>query len=212
MNDLYAGSSEHRLPFDYYLEAYRGLGPEEISYNLNIPYSQKEHYFLVTFFTEKYKIRYPQFSILPAAKIDPVISVYSNVSAKVILLRYLTEGTFRIMSGKMIPYCYLAGGDEGEESFEKDCVRRLAEVYAADPDGLAAYLQRLHAVPQNDGDYSCDIEIVPGVYIRFILTGASGGKTAGARILFSDNFPAAFSAEDAESICGIILDCYAAGR
>ena len=52
-----------------------------------------------------------------------------------------------------------------------------------------------------------DIEIVPGIYVRFILTGGTDGGAPGAQILFSDNFPAAFSADDAASICGIILDC-----
>ncbi len=196
------------LPFDYYLDLYRHIDPDETRINLNVPFSEKGQYFLVTFFTEKYKIRYPQFSILPEGRIDPVISVYSNMYAKILLLRYLTEGTFQIMSENMMPFRYLPWGDTYDRQFRERCVDRLAAVYARDPDGFCRFMDSLHALPQNDGDHSYDIEIVPGIYTRFILWDGDDEFPASAQILFSDNFPAAFSAEDAAYICGIILDTF----
>ena len=51
-------------------------------------------------------------------------------------------------------------------------------------------------VPLKYGDASCQIELMPGYELRLIVWEGDDEFPPNAQIVFSDNFPIAFSAED----------------
>jgi hypothetical protein len=55
------------------------------------------------------------------------------------------------------------------------------------------------------GDAGYEIEVFPGFFVRFQLWAGDEEFPPSSQILFSDNFAAAFHAEDLVVVCDIII-------
>ena len=61
------------------------------------------------------------------------------------------------------------------------------------------------ALPIKEGDVGFQFEIFPGYEIRFLLWEGDDEFPPSSQILFSDNFAAAFHAEDLVVACDILI-------
>ena len=127
-------------------------------------------------------------------------------TAQILLLRYLLEGTFTRPTGAFVAYQDLPWGDVYLCQFQGRCIRRLAKQYGGRAGVFRQVMEGHHAVPMTFGDCAYQLEIVDQVALCLILWEGDDEYPPSAQILFSDNFPSAFSAEDATYIGDIVLN------
>ena len=66
-------------------------------------------------------------------------------------------------------------------------------------------MEHLHAAPVDHGDAAYEIEIFPGYQIQMILWEGDEEFPPSSQILFSDNFPVSFQAEDMAVMGDVII-------
>ena len=64
----------------------------------------------------------------------------------------------------------------------------------------------MHGEKKDFGDISYEFEFLEGLHLCFILWEGDEEFPPSAQILFSDNFPMAFSAEDIAYVGDIVMD------
>lgn len=106
----YEKDSKERIPYEHYLEVYQNADPAEISSRCNVPYDAEKHEFTVSLMGVSYRISWPEYRVqhLGDDGTDgPVIGWYpleEKPNAKILVLRYLTEGGAAPSTGKFLTY------------------------------------------------------------------------------------------------------------
>ena len=80
--------------------------------------------------------------------------------------------------------------------FEGRCIKRLAFTFGSKLDDFRRAMENLGAKPLKMGDASYEFELLKGLKLQFILWQGDDEFPPSSQILFSDNFPTAFTAED----------------
>ncbi|MDR1061162.1 MAG: DUF3786 domain-containing protein [Clostridiales bacterium] len=143
----------------------------------------------------------------------------ADAMEKLLALRYLCEGAAAPWGGRMISYGEIPWGNVYSSNFQGRCVRRLAADFGNDAAGLAAAMAgepRLEAERVSMGDIGFRFAFMRGLYMAVTLWEGDDEFPPSAQMLFSDNFPAAFTAEDtavaAEVALGRLRELRAAPR
>lgn len=206
MEFSYPKDSLEQMPYAYYLEEYQLANPHEISIRTQFPYYDTIHAFRLRFLERLYEVSYPDFSIRQLGAQSDGSPLENNIYAKIWLLRYLLEGDAVTTAGNMISYRDIPWGDTYYPQFFARCIRRLVDTFGNRPDAFGKAMEYLYGVPAKYGDHSYQFELIPGYSICLILWDGDSEYAPSAQILFSDNFPSAFTAEDVVQICEVILD------
>ena len=69
-------------------------------------------------------------------------------------------------------------------------------------------MEKLGAVRLTDGDCSYELELLEGLFLRFILWEGDEEFPPSSQILFSDNFPLAFAGEDMAVVGDITIGTF----
>ena len=135
-------------------------------------------------------------------------------NVRILLARYVMEGVQAESSGKMYSYPEMPWGPVYEVQFRGRCISRMAGTYGHNIKGFQEGMERIGAKEAREesgrfasgADYAYDIPFLPKLTIRALIWEADEEFPASAQILFSDNFPLAFTAEDMAVIGDIFLN------
>ena len=125
-------------------------------------------------------------------------------SVTVLLSRLILEGTLTEGTGRFCAYSELPWGSVYNAQFTARCIRRLAAAWGNRPDALAKACEALGGTAISGADTAYELPFIEGLRLRLYLWSADEEFPASAQLLFSDNFAAAFSAEDI-AVAGDIL-------
>ena len=89
--------------------------------------------------------------------------------------------------------------------FDGRCIKRLAFSYGNRLKDFKAVMEHIQAVPVNHGDLAYEIEIYPDYQVQMILWEGDDEFPPSSQILFSDNFPVSFQAEDMAVMGDVII-------
>lgn len=67
-------------------------------------------------------------------------------------------------------------------------------------------MKGLNGIPKKYGDVSYEFQFLEGLRLCFVLWAGDEEFPSSAQILFSDNFPVAYAAEDVAYIGDVVLD------
>ncbi len=197
-------NNKENKPLEFYLENYRNSVPEETLKKCRIPF--EDGAFTVTLLGNTYRITHPDFLI---TRIKGNGIEYSpleqNNYAKILVLRYLTESIVTEATGKQLAYRDVPWGEVYLQQFTGRCIKRLAYSYGTKPDLFEKIMLKMGAVPDGKADKSFKTELFPGLFVWFMLWVADDEFPPSSQILFSDNFPMAFKAEDLAVVGDIII-------
>ena len=73
-------------------------------------------------------------------------------------------------------------------------------------DAFKNIMEKLKGTPRNYGDAAYEFQFLENLKLCFVLWAGDEEYPASAQILFSDNFPAAYAAEDAAYIGDVVSD------
>ena len=89
--------------------------------------------------------------------------------------------------------------------FDGRCIKRLAFSYGNRLGDFKAIMEHIKAAPVKHGDIAYEVEIFPEYKVQMILWEGDEEFPPSSQILFSDNFPVSFQAEDMAVMGDVII-------
>lgn len=189
------------VPFEHYVGLFEKLDPVEAAERCGVKYDPEAGRFTVRLLYVDYAVTWPKFSIASA---DETGFALDNLPAQMLIIRYLLEGKRSISGGNFLPYREMPWGEVYLKPFTGRCLTRAAFTFGTRLEAFRKAAGETPAIPLNRGDAAFQLEIMPGYDVRLIVWEGDDEFPPNSQILFSDNFPQAFSAED-RTVVGDIL-------
>ncbi len=197
MNIPYEKDNKERIPFTHYLEEYRRLDPEQASARSGIPYDREKQEFCIRMLGKEFYLSWPEFAVRRKDESDEqYAAILQETSARIMAIRMIANGVAAKGTGKFLTYREVPWGTVYLQQFTGRCLMRLAFSYGNKLDQFREIMERMGATPLELGDVSYEFEFINDHYVRFILWAGDEEFPPSAQILFSDNFPLSFTAED----------------
>lgn len=204
----YEKDSKERIPFEHYLEVFRKADPMEIAERCGVPYDKNAGTFSIRLMGVNYTVAWPSYDIQHEE--EERIGYYpleTRANARILLLRFLTEGGAAPTTGKFLTYREVPWGEVYFKQFQGRCLFRLAFGFGNKLQVFRQIMERVGASPIGSGDAGYDLEFMPGLQVRLILWEGDDEFPPSAQILFSDNFPVAFTqGEDMAVVGDVTID------
>ena len=179
INDLnYEKDSKERMPWEHYTEEFAKADPAEIAGRLSLPHEEDD------------------------AGFYPLEEMHY---AKILAIRFLLNGNVSQGSGRFKTYREMPWGEVYLRQFDGRCIKRLAFTYGNRLKDFKEIMEHIHAVPVDHGDIAYQVEIFPGYVVQMILWEGDDEFPPSSQILFSDNFPVSFAAEDMAVMGDVII-------
>ena len=158
--------------------------------------------FAVRMLGADYAIAWPDFAIRSD---DQRAFALDSYPAQILLLRYLLEGRMSRGSGAFLAFRELPWGEVYHKAFEGRCLARAARAFGPDLKRFIAAAGQLpsHRLPRADAAFQ--FEFMPGYELQLFLWEGDDEFPPSCQILFSDNFPMAFTAEDRTAVGDILI-------
>lgn len=189
------------VPFEHYVGLYAKIDPREASERCGVRYDALTQSFKMRLFYVDYELTWPAFSIRSE---DSNGFALNNLPAQMLLIRYLLEGKQSVGTGAFLPYREMPWGEVYLKPFTGRCLNRAAFTFGVHLGKFTRAMETLPAIKLDKGDASYQLEVMPGYDVRLIVWEGDDEFPPNSQILFSDNFPQAFSAED-RTVVGDIL-------
>lgn len=189
------------VPFEHYVGLYAKLDPHEAAERCGVGYDEVTQSFKLRLFYVDYELTWPAFSIRSK---DENGFALQNLPAQMLLIRYLLEGRKSLGTGAFLPYREMPWGEVYLKPFTGRCLNRAAFTFGTRLAQFERAMATLPAIKLDKGDASYQLEVMPGYDVRLIVWEGEDEFPPNSQILFSDNFPQAFSAED-RTVVGDIL-------
>lgn len=203
--EIEKNNNKELVPLEHYLEEYAKASPEEMSSRTGFPYDTEKQQFQVTFFGRKYVVTWPEFSATCLDDTYAFDALKSMNPAKILVVRFLLEGATANGTGKFLTYREVPWGELYYRQFNGRCMMRLAYGFGNRLHSFRKAMEAMHAQPVKAGDAAYQVEVFPGYYVQFLLWEGDEEFAPSSQILFSDNFPAGFHAEDLVVVCDVLI-------
>ncbi len=193
----YEKDNKERIPLEHYLEEYRKLDPQEAAKRCGVEYDPKEGRFHIRLLGYSYLVDFPEFDVHKEEEgQEGVFLLLSQAAAKIIVLRFLISGQMVKSTGKYLTYREVPWGEVYFRQFEGRCLARLKFGFGFKLNRFAAAMEKMGAMKISMGDAAYEFEFINGLHVRFILWAGDDEFPPSSQILFEDNFPYAYQAED----------------
>ncbi|MCI9547264.1 MAG: DUF3786 domain-containing protein [Lachnospiraceae bacterium] len=201
----YAKDNKERLPWEHYLSEFEQADPQEIAQRLQIAYDQEAKSFQVTLLGTVYSVTWPDFQVTHKEDSVGYYPLEDTVSAKILVIRYLLYGLVFPNGGEFYTYREMPSGDLYDRQFNGRCILRLAYGFGSKIDRFRLVMERMGGKKLEFGDASYEVRLTEDYYVRFILWEGDDEFPPSSQILFSDNFPNAFEAEDRTVVAEVCI-------
>ena len=191
--------NKNGAPLEHYRALFAQADCAGLSARSGVPYHDGA--FHLTLLSRRVKLLWPGMELVDGENGSPL-----SAASRILLGRLLLEGTLAESSGKFLAYSQLPWGSVYNAQFTGRCVRRLAREYGTDPKRLDEACARLGGKHVSGGDTAWELAFLPELLIRVTLWEGDEEFPASAQVLFSDNFPAAFTAEDVAVVGDVLIN------
>jgi len=193
-------------PIRIYQEKFREMDPQQMAKRSGCEFSDGA--FEIQLMNRRVKLTFPEMETF----YEDGSKTADNV--RILLARYVMEGVQAESSGKMYSYPEMPWGPVYEVQFRGRCISRMAGTYGHNLKGFQEGMEKIGAKEAREAsgrfasgaDCAYDIPFLPKLTIRALIWEADEEFPASAQILFSDNFPLAFTAEDMAVVGDIFLN------
>ncbi len=188
-------NNKERMPYEHYTALLAQMDPIEISARCGLDWDGQ--WLSVPLMGQTLRVRLPDFGFDGP---EP------PVPTQILLLRYLTCGRLEPAAGKFLAYRDMPWGEVYFRQFQGRCLTRCAWMFSGKLAHVPYLCQALKGTPLPKCDAGFAFNFLPGLDIQLLLWDGDEEFPPSAQILFSDNFPAAFSAEDMAFVGDILLN------
>ena len=206
-------------PIRIYQEKYREMDPQQMAKRSGCEFCDGA--FEIQLMNRRVKLTFPEMETFYVdepgtadSKALDNVGVKTADNVRILLARYVMEGVQAESSGKMYSYPEMPWGQVYEVQFRGRCISRMAGTYGHNIKGFIEGMERIGAKEAREAsgrfasgaDCAYDIPFLPKLTIRALIWEADEEFPASAQILFSDNFPLAFTAEDMAVVGDLFLN------
>ena len=206
LQQQYEKNNLEKQPYHHYLKEYQKMDPRDISRHLEVPFDENTGLFQVKFMEKNYTVSHPDLEIHCLDEEDSQAVLCSDIHAKILLLRYFTEGDHMRATGNLLSYRDLPWGEVYYRQFYRRCIMRLARMFGNRLEEFKTVMEGLKGIPKEYGDMAYEFQFLEDLRLCFVLWTGDEEFPASAQILFSDNFPVAYAAEDVAYIGDVVMD------
>lgn len=192
----YEKDNKDRLPWEHYLAEYKQADPQEITQRTQLPYDSEAKSFEMKLLGTVYFITWPEFEVSHKEDSIGYYPLEEMIAAKILVIRYLLYGEPSLAGGEFFTYREMPSGDLYDRQFNGRCITRLAYGFGNKIDRFRLVMEHMGAKKLEFGDVSYEVCLTGQYFVRFILWEGDDEFPPSSQILFSDNFPVAFEAED----------------
>ena len=198
MDFPYEKDNKERIPLEHYLSEYRNIDPKEAAERCGVEYDEEKQQFHIRLMGFRYLVDFPEFAVHKEDENEEgAFLLLDMVPAKIIVLRFLISAQVVKSSGKYLTYREVPWGEVYFRQFEGRCLMRLKFGFGFKLDKFAEGMEKILGVKKLSlGDVSYEFEFINGLHVRFILWAGDEEFPPSSQILFEDNFPYAYQAED----------------
>ena len=187
------------VPQAMYRRRFAAMDPQAMSDKSGVSYA--DGVFSMTLMGRPMQVSWPQMEVIYADTGEK-----ARGSVQILLPRLIMEGSIVPSTGKMLAYTEMPWGEVYGAQFKGRCIMRLAGSFGNTPEKFAFACKALGGTPAKGGDAAFDIPFLPGLIVRLMIWEGDDEFAPASQILFSDNFPAAFSAEDIAVVGDVLID------
>ena len=195
-------NNKEMVPFEHYVGLFEKLDPVEAAQRCGVKYDEAAQIFTMRLLYMDYEISWPKFAIRSN---DENGFALKNLPAQMLLIRFLLEGCASKGSGAFLTYREMPWGEVYLTPFTGRCITRAAFTFGTRIEAFKKAIGSMPVIELNSGDAACQLEIMPGYEVRIIVWEGDDEFPPNTQILFSDNFPKAFSAEDRTVVGDIFI-------
>lgn len=207
MDFPYEKDNKERIPLEHYLSEYRNIDPKEAAERCGVEYDEEKQQFHIRLMGFRYLVDFPEFAVHKEDENEEgAFLLLDMVPAKIIVLRFLISAQVVKSSGKYLTYREVPWGEVYFRQFEGRCLMRLKFGFGFKLDKFAEGMEKIPGVKKLSlGDVSYEFEFINGLHVRFILWAGDEEFPPSSQILFEDNFPYAYQAEDLAVVGDIFI-------
>lgn len=195
-------NNKEMVPFEHYVGLFEKLDPAEASQRCGVKYDAERGVFTVRLLYVDYEVSWPKFAIRSDAEDGFALK---NLPAQMLIIRFLLEGCASVGTGKFLTYREMPWGEVYLKPFTGRCITRAAFTFGTRLAAFKKAMEKMPVIPMEKGDAACQMEIMPGYEVQIIVWEGDDEFPPNTQILFSDNFPKAFSAEDRTVVGDIFI-------
>ena len=186
-------NNKEMVPFEHYAEEFKKLDVDDASQRTGCRWDEGAKCFHMRLLYADYRVYWPEFRI--ESDSEGALAL-NSIPAQIYLIRFLLEGRASTGSGAFLTYREMPWGDVYLTPFTGRCIKRAAFTFGTRLESFQAAAEQLPTIPIRYGDAAYQLEVMPGYEVRMIVWEGDDEFPPNAQILFSDNYPLAFSAED----------------
>jgi hypothetical protein len=194
-------NNKESAPLKHYMKAYAQLDPHEVSNRCCVPYDENNKRFALRLMGENLFAGHPDFALFreDGSQID-------NSPICILIIRFLTEGKIVPATNRSLTYRDIPNGQAYYANFLGRCIKRLARTCGHNLTLFAKLMEEMDAEKVRMGDCAYRFEFLNNLFMTFILWAGDDEFPPSAQILFDNNIPFAFSAEDVAVIGDVSID------
>ena len=186
-------------PLEYYCTLFGSSDPESMAKRTGFTY--RDGAFEMKLLSRQVRVRFPGMEAELSDSGEPLCP-----ASRILMGRVLLEGTLIPSTGRFKAYSELPWGNVYNAQFTGRCIRRLAASYGTCIECFREACEELNGKKVAGADAAYELEFLPGLVIRLSIWEGDEEFPASAQILFSDNFSAAFTAEDIAVVGDVMLN------
>ena len=193
-------NNKTEIPLSHYKALFAQADPKEMSLRSGAAFEPDTGLFSMHMMGQRVFVSWPEGAVsFPDS--TRTISEYSSI----LLLRFLLDGRSAESSGKFLAYQEMPWGEVYFAQFRGRCILRLAFGFGHDPERFSRACAAIGGMPVPMADRAFEIPFLENLRVRLLLWEGDEEFQPSAQILFSDNFPLAFSAEDMAVVGDVLI-------
>lgn len=188
------------VPIEHYKELFAKTDPADMSKRSSIPFDGEK--FIVNLLNREVYVYWPSMKTVYADN-----QAETAAYTKILLSRLIISGSIVPSFGEMKAYTEMPWGNVYAQQFRGRCILRLAFSYGKNIPGFKEACEKLGGIAcKGSGDAIYEFDFVKGLKVRLIIWEGDEEFAPQAQVLFSDNFPSAFTAEDIAVVGDILIN------
>lgn len=192
-------NQQYDNPMRIYEARYRALDPAAASARSGCSFDAEKSQFQLCL------LGTPLYADWPAFRLHGAEGCLDHAAVKLLVIRYLLEGTDAPFGGRFLSYRELPWGTVYDANFQGRCIRRLAFAFGNRPDAFRQAAEVLGAAEIGGADAAYEFSFLDKHRVRLLLWHGDEEFSPAAQILFSDDTALAFSAEDMAAVGDVII-------
>lgn len=197
---------QEKVPFDYIVNKFIQMDPNDIATTLGIPYDEESKSFELEMMKVPYKVLYPSGQVYTISGEE-----ITSYVLKTIIVRYLVNGKGSPLSEDYITYKEIRDGQVYYPNFYKRTILRLAQLYDENKEAFRKNAELVKAKFLDQGDLSFSFDFMKNVNFLFVLYDADEEFEASANILMDQNVEGYYNAEDLAVVVDVAIEYFLGG-